>query len=134
MSLSIMFLIALCSYCLAVMASSSSPQVSVLVEEVLEDREVAPTTTVASLLSTLRHPQPSELARKRRVPSNPPTGKRKGKGSVSFNPKSVTPSDRVKLYVHLGIHSTLKKLFCKACREPLSLKKSVIDNHCKAYQ
>ena len=52
---------------------------------------------VVSLLDRLRSPTPSDLARKRKVQSNPPVGmKRSNKGSNSvFVPKSITPYDRV---------------------------------------
>ena len=38
---------------------------------------------VNSLLSKLRTPLPSDLARKRRVRTNPPTGVKRGKGAVA---------------------------------------------------
>ena len=51
------------------------------------------------LLSRLRSPKPSDLSRKKKVTKNlPPVGKKKGKGSVVANPKSITPAKRVKMY------------------------------------
>ena len=42
---------------------------------------------VNSLLSKLRAPLPSELARKRKVRSNPPTGVKRGKGRSCYRSK-----------------------------------------------
>lgn len=85
---------------------------------------------VLSLLSRLKSPQPSDLARKRKVKCNPPKGTKKGKGSAASSPKNVSPLDRVKAYPseHFTV-SYNKKLFCSACREEISLKKSVIECH-----
>ena len=82
-----------------------------------------------SLLDRLRSPTPSDLARKRRIPCNPPKGTKKGRGTVASEPQNVSPHDRVKQFPddHLGVVSG--KLFCIACRENLSLKKSVVTMH-----
>ena len=129
------------------MASSSSSSSDPLegtstdfeTENTVTESEILPTDTsmavkAPSLLSRLKSPTASALARKRKVPSNPPIGRKKSKGSSSFNPKTVVPADRVKLYPneYLKVHPTLKMLFCTACREPVSLKKSVIDLHIKS--
>ena len=42
------------------------------------------------------------------------------------------PYDRVKAYPDEYFQVCNKKLFCQVCREELSLKKSVIDNHIKS--
>ena len=62
-----------------------------------------------SLLARLRSPRPSDLARKRQVKSNPPRGGRKGKGAVAGDPRSVSPSDRVKAFP--GEHFTVSNYF-----------------------
>ena len=46
-------------------------------------------SAVTSLLSRLRAPKASDLARKRRIQVNPPVGKKRGKGCVTNDPKSV---------------------------------------------
>ena len=82
---------------------------------------------VESILTRLRCPATSELARKRKVPTNPPappTGRKRSKGKNVGDPKSVSPSERMKQFPEENLN---KKLFCEACREPLSVKKSVIE-------
>ena len=51
-----------------------------------------------SLLQRLRAPKPSVLARKRLIKTNPPVGKKRGKGRCEADPKNVTVSDRLKEY------------------------------------
>ena len=54
---------------------------------------------VNSLLSRLHRPTSSELSRKRKVDQNPPPkGKKRSRGASASDPKSVTPSQRVKQY------------------------------------
>ena len=83
-------------------------------------------TEVASIVSRLRSPTPSDLSRKRKVPSNPPKGTKKGKGNVSSEPLNVSIADRVREFPGEHLCRNLGKLFCNACREPISVKKSVI--------
>ena len=88
---------------------------------------------VPSLLEQLKSPTSSTLARKRKVTKNtPPTGSKKGKGAVAAEPQSISPTTRVKEFPgeNLGISSG--KLFCRACRETLSVKKSVITQHIRS--
>ena len=84
---------------------------------------------VVSLLSRLRAPTASDLSRKRRVSTNPPVGTKRSKGSSSSDPKSVSPTDWVKQYPDQQLTVSAGKLFCRACREELSLKKSVVSHH-----
>ena len=86
-------------------------------------------SAVPSLLSKLKCPTASDLARKRRVASNPPTGLKRSKGKTVADPKTVVPSERVKQYPEENLKVSHNNLFCDACREPLSLKKSVIELH-----
>ena len=75
-----------------------------------------------SLLSRLKSPTLADLARKRKVRTNPPKGIKKGKGAVAADPKSVYAADRVKSYPNEYLTQNYnKKLFCNACREPLAL-------------
>ena len=89
------------------------------------------------LLSTLRAPKPSDLARNRKVAYNsaPRSGKRhkvRGSSLSSSEPKSVTPAQRVQQYPSEQLNISVGKLFCKACREELSLKSSSVANHVKS--
>jgi len=53
--------------------------------------------TVPYLLDHLKLPQPSDLARKRKIDVNhPPIGKKTGRGCTTNDPKSVLPAERVK--------------------------------------
>ena len=72
---------------------------------------------VVSLLDMLKAPKASDLARKRKVQSNPPVGMKQ-----SFAPKSITPYDRVKEHPGEPLTVTTGTLFCSACREQLSVK------------
>ena len=76
-----------------------------------------------SLLDRLRSPTPSDLARKRRIPCNPPKGTKKGKGTVASEPQNVSPHDRVKQFPDDHLSVVCGKLFCTACRENPSLLK-----------
>ena len=93
---------------------------------------------VRSILDVLKSPPVSTLARKRTIRSNPPpvSAKKSKNVALKSDPKSVSPSDRVKefpeecLMVNFG-KKKKKKLFCEACREVLSWKKSSIQTHIK---
>ena len=86
-------------------------------------------SSAQSLLQRLRAPQPSDLARERALRKNPPVVTKRGKGRCSDTPKSVTVGDRVKAYSGEHFTSSNNKFFCSACREVVSLKKSVIEHH-----
>ena len=85
-----------------------------------------------SFLSRLRSPQPAEICRKRKVAVNPPCGKRRSRGRGNFNPASVTPAQRVKEFPDQPLNVSAGKLFCRACREELSTKLSVLRYHLKS--
>ena len=54
-------------------------------------------SSVSSLLDRLRSPTPSILACKRKIQQNPPpNGIKRGKGGEKGDPKSISPSERVK--------------------------------------
>ena len=57
---------------------------------------------------------------------------KKGKGSTSSEPSNVSISDRVREFPGEHLCRNLGKLFCNACREPISVKKSVISQHIKS--
>ena len=88
-----------------------------------------PSDEPVSILDSLRSPTPSDLARMRRIPCNPPKGPKKVKGAVASEPQSVSPHDRVKQFPNDYLSVLCNKLFCTACRENLSLKKSVVTMH-----
>ena len=88
---------------------------------------------VVSLLDRLKAPTPSDLARKRKIACNPPPkGKKRSCGRGANNPKSVTPIQRVKEHPDECLTVSNKQLFCRACREELSLISSVVHNHVKS--
>ena len=95
----------------------------------------AESTASCSLLSVLRCPKPSELSRKRKTQKNPPPplGKcRATRGHGTFDPKSVSPVQRVQEYPGESLSVSNKKVFCNACREEVGLKSSVVSNHIKS--
>ena len=67
------------------------------------------TSTVTSLLSRLKAPQPLYLARKRKITTNSPLGKKRGRGSAANDPKSVSPTERVKSYLNEPFSVSNKK-------------------------
>lgn len=86
-----------------------------------------------SILHVLKAPQPSVLARKRTIRCDPPVGVKKSKGlTLKSDPKSISPSGRLKEFPDQSFKvNCSKKLFCDACREVLSCKKSSIEAHIK---
>ena len=101
----------------------------------LDSSSVNSDSAITSLLSRLKSPQPSTLARKRKFGMNsPPLGKKRGKGSKTYDPKSVSPAERVKTYQSEPFIVSNKELFCSACREELSVKKSTMDLHIKSHK
>ena len=87
--------------------------------------------TVPSLLARLRAATASELARKCKCASNPPSGKQRSRGSNSAGePKSIKPVQHVREYSTEPFIVSNNTLFCRGCREELSVKKSSIKNHC----
>ena len=79
---------------------------------------------VVSVLSRLKAPRASDLARKRKVAVNPPKGKRGCRGATAAEPKNITAQQRVKEFPDQPLCVSNRKLFCNACREEMSLKMS----------
>ena len=95
----------------------------------------AGSSSVPTILNQLRAPTSSEIMRKRKVRvNNPPhTGARtKKKPACSTDPKTVSASERAREFKHEMIVVSGGKLFCSVCREELSLKLSIIKNHCQS--
>ena len=87
---------------------------------------------VVSLLDRLKCPRPSELSRCRRVHCNPPKGRKRSSGERGQNDPHVSPSKWVSEYPNEQLTVSARRLFCKACREILSLKRSTIEKHVKS--
>ena len=62
--------------------------------EITEDEDEEPAVT--SLLQKLKAPKKSELSRKRKILSLPPTGKKRSSGRHGLKQPKVSPSQRVK--------------------------------------
>lgn len=83
----------------------------------------------SSLLAQLRSPTPSDLARPRKIKHNKlPVGKKHGHsaGSRSYNPKSLSPHQRVCEFPNESLCVSAGKLFCNTCREEIALKTTVM--------
>ena len=85
---------------------------------------------VISILDRLRAPTQAEISRRRKIKTNPPPkGKRRCKGALVSDPKGISPAQRVKEFSEEPFTVSNLRLFCSACREQISLKRSVIMNH-----
>ena len=104
------------SDCVMAESSRSSPA---SVSELTLPAESSDASETVSLLSRLGAPSASDLAWKHKVSSNPPIGRKRSKGSLSSDPKSVSPSDQVKQYPDQQLTVSAGKLFCCACKEEL---------------
>lgn len=83
----------------------------------------------SSLLSILKAPKASDLARKRSVLRNLPRGKKKSRGNSTNDPTNIKPTQRIKEYPNEPFVVSNSKLFCNGCREELCIKKSSVKNH-----
>ena len=97
------------------------------------DSESTISNTV-SLLDRLKCPRPSELSRNRKVHCNPPPpkGKKRSSGVRGLNDPHVPPSKRLSEFPNKQLVVSAGRLFCRACREILSLKRSTIESHVKS--
>ena len=86
-----------------------------------------------SILDRLRAPTKSDLARKHCVAVNlPHNGKHCRPPMCWSDPKTVTPGMRIKSFPKECFSVSAGKLFCNACREGLSVKASVLQQHVKS--
>ena len=70
----------------------------------VESEDPEQPSAVRSLLDQLKCPTASELSRKRKIHSNPPTkGLKKGKGAVADEPHTVIPDMRLGEKVSISI-------------------------------
>ena len=86
-------------------------------------------TSSSSVLSRLHRPTSSELSRKRVIDRNPPKGKKRSKGPNSVTPELCLKDSR---YANECFTVSMGRLFCRAYREELSVKSSVINNNIKS--
>ena len=85
-----------------------------------------------SLLDRLKSPSPAEISQPRKMKVNKPhdSAKRRCRGALASDPKSITASQRVQEFEdEFFIVDSDDNLFCQACREQISLKHSIIRNH-----
>ena len=83
-------------------------------------------STTVSILDRLKAPRLSILTRKWKIDTNPPKGVRRARGEGANEPKTVSASQRVSEFPKECLTVSMKKLFCTACREELSIRKNVI--------
>ncbi len=88
--------------------------------------------SMVPLLDQLKCPTASDLARKRKIVTNPPQKLKRSKGAVAAEPKKILPRTRITEFPSQHFSEKLGKLFCDACREILFLKKSMIIQHIKS--
>ncbi len=88
---------------------------------------------INSFLSKFKAPKQSDISRKRKIRRNPAgiPRTRKTKPSCSTDPKSVRPNQRVNEFPEEPFVVSAGKLFCTGCREEVSLKLSIVNNHIK---
>ena len=84
-----------------------------------------------SLVDVLKPAEWAELSRKRKIEKPKASGERKRKTTVTnlTDPRNISPEDCVKEFLNECLTVRQGKLFCCACREELSLKKSTVKNH-----
>ena len=79
-------------------------------------------------------PTVSELSRKRKIHANPPpVGKKRSTQTFrKFDPQSVWPLQRANDFPGEQLVESAGKLFCRACRENVAVKRSVVQNRIKS--
>ena len=91
----------------------------------------------SSLLSRLHSPTVSDLCRKRKINAKPrpPSSKRRSSGQAlkaGYVPKSISPAQRAREFPGEQLVESGGSLFCRACRETLCVKMSVVVQHVKS--
>lgn len=116
----------------SVLSESDSEQASERTSELTSELPPGSSSgSQPSLLDKLRAPRKSELTRKRKLRKNPPSHPTyaKRRPSCSTDPKSVTPLSRAREFPDENLAVSAGKLFCTACREEISLKRSIVASH-----
>lgn len=81
----------------------------------------------------MKSPKPSVLSRQHKIQYNlPPVGRKRSKGVRGQNDPNVNPYKRISEYPSEKLTVSVGRLFCKACREVLSVKRSTLDYHVKS--
>ena len=97
--------------------------------ELTEESETTQNKTVVSLLHRLKSPTAADISRARKTKKNdPPRCKRHCRSALSSDPKGISPSQRVREFEQESFVVSNGHLFCSACSEQLSLKRSMIRN------
>ena len=94
-------------------------------------------STQLTLLDRLKSPTLSDLARKRKLasnPANPPKGMKRGKGAVSHEPQSVTPSQRMREFPGENLSVFCTALFLNSSQIIISIILSIIGGFRKHYR
>ena len=110
-------------------SGSADPCSSSNCQDSESDEDVGEKGKVVSLLDRLKCATSADIARPRKIRTNPPKGKRPCRGALESDPKGVSPSQRVREFATEPFTVSHGYLFCSACREQLSLKRSVLKNH-----
>ena len=98
--------------------------------ELTEESETTQNKTVVSLLHQLKSSTAADISRARKTKKNdPPRCKRHCKGALSSDPKGISPSQQVREFEKESFVVSNGHLFCSACHEQLSLKRSINRNH-----
>ena len=85
------------------------------------------------LVARLRSPTHSDLCKKRKVDAHPPPlGREWVSGQAlhaKYVPKFITPAQRAREFPDEHLVVSVGKPFCRACKETLCTKRSVVLNH-----
>ena len=114
----------------SIQTETTEPESADTTQDQIETLQVS--SPLISILDKLKAPTKSDLARKRKVEKPKPTAEAKKRKSTVPNqtdPKTVTPAQRIRDFPNECLEIKNNKLFCVACREVLSLKKSTVKNH-----
>ena len=83
----------------------------------------------ANIFNVLKAPTPEDTCRKRKVATVPPRASKLKLSRSNPSPGLVTPLQPVKEFPNEELKVSTGKIFCTACSEVLSTKKSTIENH-----
>lgn len=76
------------------------------------DADISECSAMSHFMARFKQPEPSHLARKRRIQCNPPVGMKRSKGRTANYPKNVSAADRVKQFPNeLTLYCVLRKAF-----------------------